>query len=119
MGNIGSVMLAISEGTLPEVAAQNWVTGNQTIVDGWIDGVTGTGNIRIGTVNWECAVSSSNVMKLVLEQAGFTVEIVETDAGIMYAGLNTGNTHVSFTAWVPFTHLSYYETYGIESAVTV
>jgi len=113
MDDISGVMLAIEEGATAAQAAQDWIDANPTVVSGWIDGVEGTGTIKIGMVNWECAVASSNVMKLVLEEAGFTVELVETDAGIMYVGLSTGASHISTTAWAPLTHQSYYEQYGI------
>lgn len=111
MDDIGSVMLAIEEGSSPTVAAQAWIDDNQEAVDGWINGVTGSGTITIGLVNWECAVASSNIMKLVYEQAGYTVEMLETDAGPMYVGLSNNNADISFTAWEPLTHQSYFELY--------
>lgn len=111
MADIGSVMAEIEEGKTPAQAAQTWIDDNQATVAAWIDDVEGSGKIKIGLVNWECAVASSNVMKLVFEQAGFQVELVEADAGVMYTGLAGGDVHLSFTAWVPLTHASYYEKY--------
>ena len=69
-------------------------------------------DVKIGLVAWDCAIASSNVMKLVLEEEGYSVELVETEAGPMYTGLSQGNTDVTLTAWLPFTHATYWTTYG-------
>ncbi len=69
-------------------------------------------DVKIGMVNWACATASSNVLALVLEEEGYNVELVDTEAGIMYTGLAQGDTHVTTTAWLPFTHASYWDVYG-------
>jgi glycine betaine/proline transport system substrate-binding protein len=68
--------------------------------------------ITIGYVTWDCAISSSNVLKQVLEDAGYKVRLVAVDAGPLYAGLANGDIDVTTTAWLPHTHESYWEQYG-------
>ena len=68
--------------------------------------------IAIGYVTWDCAISSSNVLKQVLEDAGYTVTLLAVDAGPLYAGLANGDIDVTTTAWLPHTHKAYWEQYG-------
>lgn len=68
--------------------------------------------ITIGYVTWDCAISSSNVLKQVLEDAGYTVRLVAVDAGPLYAGLAKGDIDVTTTAWLPHTHKAYWDQYG-------
>jgi glycine betaine/proline transport system substrate-binding protein len=68
--------------------------------------------ITIGYVTWDCAISSSNVLKQVLEDAGYTVKLVAVDAGPLYAGLAKGDIDVTTTAWLPHTHKAYWDQYG-------
>ncbi len=69
-------------------------------------------DVEIGMVNWACATASSNVLALVLEEEGYNVDLVDTEAGVMYTGLAQGDTHVTTTAWMPYTHGSYWDVYG-------
>lgn len=68
--------------------------------------------ISIGYVTWDCAISSSNVMKQVFEKAGYDVELVAVDAGPLYQALADGDVDFTTTAWLPYTHESYWDTYG-------
>lgn len=68
--------------------------------------------ITIGYVTWDCAISSSNVLKQVLEDAGYKVTLLAVDAGPLYAGLANGDIDVTTTAWLPHTHKAYWEQYG-------
>ncbi|MDT8358073.1 MAG: glycine betaine ABC transporter substrate-binding protein [Methanomicrobiaceae archaeon] len=70
------------------------------------------GKISIGLVSWDCAIASSNVMKTVFEKAGYEVELVSVDAGVLYQGLANGDVDFTTTGWLPHTHESYWETYG-------
>ncbi|MBR1368626.1 glycine/betaine ABC transporter [Methanocalculus chunghsingensis] len=68
--------------------------------------------ITIGLVTWDCAIASSHVLGEVLEEAGYDVTIMGVDAGPLYAGLARGDIDVTTTAWLPFTHATYWEEYG-------
>lgn len=71
-----------------------------------------TKEISIGYVTWDCAISSSNVLKATFEDAGYQVNLIAVDAGPLYAGLANGDIDVTTTAWLPYTHGSYWEQYG-------
>ena len=109
---IGEVMDLQNEHGEAE-GAQKWIDANNATVDAWINGTSGTGTIEVGLVDWACAQASTNVMKLVLEEAGFNVEVTTSDAGPMYADLaDDGGLDVTFTAWMPLTHESYWDSEG-------
>ena len=68
--------------------------------------------ISIGYVTWDCAISSTNVMKQVFEEAGYDVTLVAVDAGPLYQALADGDVDFTTTAWLPYTHETYWDTYG-------
>jgi len=68
--------------------------------------------IQFGYVLWEGEIASTNVMTLVLEEAGFEVDMVNVDAGIMYQSLASGDLDISVSAWLPATQANYWEVYG-------
>lgn len=70
--------------------------------------------IRFGYVLWEGEIASTNVMTLVLEEAGFEVEMINTDAGIMYQSLASGDLDISVSAWLPATQANYWDVYGAD-----
>jgi len=49
------------------------------------DGEDESEPIQFGYVLWEGEIAATNVMALVLEEAGFEVDMVNVDAGIMYS----------------------------------
>jgi len=68
--------------------------------------------ITIGYVTWDCAISSTNVMKQVFEEAGYDVTLVAVDAGPLYQALAKGDVDFTTTGWLPYTHEAYWDTYG-------
>ena len=96
-------------------ATREWLDSNTETYNMWIGDAThqeNRGEIEIGLVNWACAVGSSNVLKHLLEDLGYTVNLTVVDAGVMYTGLANGDIDLITTAWVPLTHKHYMEMYA-------
>ncbi len=115
---MGKVMLAIQNDTSdsPEVAAQkaakDWVKNNQDEVNKWTQGAKkGSGTITLAYVAWSSAIASNNVVKVVLEDEGYTVKLQQLQAGPMWAAVAKGDADAMVCAWLPTTHASYLKKY--------
>ncbi len=76
------------------------------------DGEMGT--ITLGFIpSWSDGRTMGNLLKLELENAGYTVETEElSEAGPLYTALSQGDIDVYPSAWPEVTHASYMEEYG-------
>jgi glycine betaine/proline transport system substrate-binding protein len=63
-------------------------------------------------VEWSDAVASTNVMRAVLEQAGYEVETTSLSAAAMWQSVSTGDADALTTAWLPTTHADCYDRLG-------
>ncbi len=92
-----------------------WLAGNKDLKEKWLDGLNvddNRGTLIIGLVEWACAVGSTNVLKLLLEELGYTVEIKSVSTGPLYAGLAYGHIDLTTTVWAPATHGQYLDSYA-------
>ncbi|MFF2018876.1 glycine betaine ABC transporter substrate-binding protein [Paenibacillus sp. NPDC058177] len=69
--------------------------------------------VKLAYVAWDSEIASTNVVKEVLEaKLGVNVEMLQVDAGPMWAGVADGSADAMVAAWLPGTHASYLEKYG-------
>ncbi|WP_063847719.1 glycine betaine ABC transporter substrate-binding protein [Bacillus sp. FJAT-28004] len=69
--------------------------------------------ITLAYVAWDSEISSTYVVKEVLEQKlNYKVEMMQVDAGPMWAGVSDGSVDAMVAAWLPTTHASYVAKYN-------
>ncbi|RBP46822.1 glycine betaine ABC transporter substrate-binding protein [Garciella nitratireducens] len=66
-------------------------------------------SINLAYVAWDTEIASTNVIKTVLEDMGYDVEITQVENGPMWNAVATGKTDAIVAAWLPKTHADYYE----------
>ncbi|QGQ99673.1 ABC transporter permease subunit [Paenibacillus psychroresistens] len=106
------VMVKIQEGQKPEEAASQWVEANPDKVNAWIKGIPKASGkkLKLAYVAWDSEISSSNVVKCVLEsKLGYQVDMLQVEAGPMWAGIASGDADAMVAGWLPTTHKDYYE----------
>ncbi len=108
--DMAAVMVDIEEGLSPDEAAQKWIEENSAKVNEWIPAAEAAekGTVKLGYVEWDSEIASTHVVKNVLENMGYTVEVIAVDAGIMFAGMGAGEFDGIVAAWLPGTHADYY-----------
>lgn len=108
-----SVMVDVSNGSTPSEAAENWINDNPDRVAEWTKGAqTGNGeSIDLVFVAWDTEIASTNVVGKLLEQNGYNVTLVQVEVGPMFAGVANNSADAMVGAWLPGTHVEYYETY--------
>ncbi|MFC4324279.1 glycine betaine ABC transporter substrate-binding protein [Litchfieldia salsa] len=111
--HIETVMNLIQEGTDPEDAAAQWVSENEDVVSAWTEGVNEADGdeIKLLYVAWDDVIASTNVVANVLESVGYEVNLIQVDAGPMWAGVADGSGDALVGAWLPTTHADYYAEY--------
>ncbi|MEN1968836.1 glycine betaine ABC transporter substrate-binding protein [Lentibacillus sp. N15] len=100
----------------PSEAAAEWIENNRDRVDGWLEGIDPVKDesIELAYVNWDTETSSTNVVKLVLEELGYDVKLTTVDMGIAFQALSDGDVDGMLIAWLPVGAASYYEKYKDE-----
>ncbi|KAA9030624.1 glycine betaine ABC transporter substrate-binding protein [Niallia endozanthoxylica] len=108
-----TVMGFIQDGTDPTDAAAQWVSENEDLVSQWTEGVNNVDGekLKLLYVAWDDVIASSHVVENVLESVGYEVELVQVDAGPMWAGVADGSGDAMVGAWLPTTHEDYYAEY--------
>lgn len=68
-------------------------------------------SIQIAHIPWDTESASSNVLGLVLEEAGYNVTLIAVDEAILYESMASGESDVTTSAWLPVTHGQLYAEY--------
>ena len=68
--------------------------------------------IELAYVEWSTEIASTNVVRAVLEQAGYEVKATSLSAAAMFQAVASGDADAMVAAWLPSTHASYYEKLG-------
>ncbi|WP_042204415.1 glycine betaine ABC transporter substrate-binding protein [Paenibacillus camerounensis] len=80
---------------------------------GCSSGSGGNKTVKLAYVAWDSEIASTYVVKEVLEsKLDMSVEMLQVDAGPMWAGIADGSADAMVAAWLPSTHASYLEQYG-------
>ncbi|WP_163577533.1 glycine betaine ABC transporter substrate-binding protein [Halomonas faecis] len=70
------------------------------------------GSVHLAYVEWSSEVASTNVVRAVLEQQGFDVEMTSLSAAAMWQAVATGDADAIVAAWLPTTHADYIDRVG-------
>ena len=71
--------------------------------------------VTIGVFNgWPESVVTSELLKYVLEEQGYTVNLEYGDPAPVFTGLQNGTYDLTTNVWLPITHESYMDEYGQE-----
>jgi ABC-type proline/glycine betaine transport system permease subunit/ABC-type proline/glycine betaine transport system substrate-binding protein len=107
------VMVQITNGMDAGEAAEEWIAANPDTVAEWTKGArTGNGEkINLVFVAWDTEIASTNVVGKVLEQNGYDVSLTQVEVGPMFAGVANGSSDAMVGAWLPSTHVEYFNTY--------
>lgn len=108
-----NVMVEIEKGADPADAAEKWIAANPDKVAKWTNGArAGNGEkIKLVYVAWDTEIASTNVIAKVLEMNGYDVTLSQVEVGPMFAGIANASADAMVAAWLPTTHLDYYNTY--------
>ncbi|MEK5039608.1 glycine betaine ABC transporter substrate-binding protein [Sporosarcina sp. FSL K6-3457] len=111
MDDMAEIMIAIEDGLKPEDAARTWVDSHPEKVAEWTDGVaTVDGDtIKLAYAPWDSELASHNMMKIVLEDMGYTVQLTMVEPGPMFSAVADGSADATFAACLPNTHNTYVE----------
>lgn len=63
--------------------------------------------IELVYVEWSSGVASTNVIRVVLEQQGYTVKLTPVSAAAMWQAVASGDADAMVSAWLPTTHGHY------------
>ncbi len=68
-------------------------------------------NINLIYVNWAEGIAMTNVAKVVLEENGYVVNLMNADVAPIFASLSRGSADVFMDVWLPVTHHDYMQQY--------
>lgn len=70
--------------------------------------------VTIAMVNWIECIANTHLAKVVLEEKGYDVELINADVAPVFAAVARGDADVFMEVWEPVTHKSYMEKFGAQ-----
>ncbi|MBP1156723.1 MULTISPECIES: glycine betaine ABC transporter substrate-binding protein [unclassified Paenibacillus] len=110
--DMAKVMVDVQEGKKPEEAAAAWLNDNAAKADEWVKDLPKEEgkSLKLAYVAWDSEIASTNVVKQVLEaRLGYKVDLLQVEAGPMWAGVAGGDADAIVAAWLPTTHKDYFD----------
>lgn len=71
----------------------------------------GETDITFPYVAWAGATARTFLIAEVLEEAGYSVEVTQVEAGPMWSSVADGSSDITASAWLPTTHQDYWKEY--------
>lgn len=68
--------------------------------------------INLIYVNWAEGIAMSNVAKILLDEQGYNVNLMNADVAPIFASLARGNADAFMDVWLPITHHEYMKQYS-------
>ncbi|WP_339195201.1 glycine betaine ABC transporter substrate-binding protein [Solibacillus sp. FSL R5-0449] len=108
--DVEQVMLEASNSDFDSAAAE-WIQNNEDKVNKWTEGIAkGNGEeLKLITTTWDSELASSSVMKQVINELGYEVNVIPVDPAIMFQAIATGEGDASLSAALPTTHDAFYK----------
>ena len=112
--NTVMAMFGEDEDVEPRDAAEVWVEDNRDKVESWMEGIEPVENesIELAFIEWDTELSSTNVVKLALEELGYDVTLTPLDMGIAFKTIAQGEVDGTLIAWLPGGASTYMEEYA-------
>ncbi|WP_043526067.1 glycine betaine ABC transporter substrate-binding protein [Litchfieldella xinjiangensis] len=70
------------------------------------------GSVHLAYVEWSSEVASTNVIRAVLEEQGYEVDMTALSAAAMWQAVASGDADAMVAAWLPTTHQDYMDRVG-------
>ncbi|MFP4069722.1 MAG: glycine betaine ABC transporter substrate-binding protein [Opitutales bacterium] len=69
--------------------------------------------VKIAYPNWAEGIAMTHLAAVILDdEMGYDVELTQADPGVIYAAVAGGDQDLFLDAWLPNTHVDYWDTYG-------
>ncbi|SFH72364.1 glycine betaine ABC transporter substrate-binding protein [Modicisalibacter xianhensis] len=101
MKTINTLSRAVRYGSVLMIAGIGFAAGTVQAQD--------KGTVELAYVEWASEVASTNVVRAVLEQMGYEVDMSSLSAAAMWQAVAYGDADAMVAAWLPTTHENYYE----------
>ncbi|HKL72053.1 MAG TPA: glycine betaine ABC transporter substrate-binding protein [Marinilabiliaceae bacterium] len=69
-------------------------------------------DVTIAMVNWIECVANAHLCKVVLEEKGYNVDLINADVAPIFTAVAKGDADVFMEVWEPITHKSYLDKFG-------